>query len=226
MTIRSGLRSPSSRATSCRAGRVATKHAVLAAQPQITWPRDGDGGQQRRLVCPFLVHWIAQERVKFVNIETGQAEVKIKRVQIRKLGGQKAEVPSRLLVRSIVHQAVGPDLLRCQIIGDVDRKFLPAQLECSKPPYVTNDDDGPPPSRWRFLGSCARFSRRAGYALPASFRSSSCPLSCLSRLRTSPGHLAKSSTSPARVEDKNPRKLWIIGKNRFSNDAGIRPEAA
>ena len=72
MTISSGLRSPSSRATSSALVAVAAEHAVLAAEPQVASAghrilRNGRG------VVGLLLVGKRQQVVDLLGIEAGQA---------------------------------------------------------------------------------------------------------------------------------------------------------
>jgi hypothetical protein len=123
-----------------RARRISAKDPVLPQKPQVAQPRCGDVRERRGFFCSLLVHRVAQQRVEFVHVETGQAEVEPKSAQIGKLRPEQVFVPRGLLVGAIVRQAEPSNLGWCQVARHVHGYLRQAERLRRLPPQVPNHD--------------------------------------------------------------------------------------
>src|SRR5262249_22413830 len=82
-----------------------------------------------------------QERCDFVGCKAKQVEVEVDALQVDELGDEPIGIPIREPVRLVVSKAVGPDLLGCQTLGDVDGDLPESQAQSRFEAGVPHDDD-------------------------------------------------------------------------------------
>lgn len=107
-----------------RLGRVAAQDSMRTQQPDITELRDRDLAQLRDCFRLFVVGGGGQQAINLASIKPRLAEVERQRAQLSHLGRQQGQVPIGFLVDPVVGQAKAPNLLRAEILGDMDGNSL------------------------------------------------------------------------------------------------------
>src|ERR1700675_2513299 len=104
-------------------GCVATKEPMWRAVPKVAHLRNWVSGYGRDLIrCVIRITLGGeQELIDFPAVKTGEAQIKIERLQVRHLEWEQFKVPVGFLMRPVVHQAIAPLLRGRQALRYMDR---------------------------------------------------------------------------------------------------------
>jgi hypothetical protein len=122
--------------------RIAAQQPVLAEEPEITWLRHRlVRGRWHVIRVALALGNRLQVLRKLIFAEAQERQIEAHRLQVGELKREEFLVPLGDRRRLVVGQPIRLRLLGRQVLGDVDRDFLEAELPGGLPARVADDDD-------------------------------------------------------------------------------------